>query len=520
MSLFKIMKDILFISPNNARNIYQNLSTKYSAIEPPTWALLLSESCRSKGFSVAILDCLAENLSADESYKRILEINPRIICFVVYGQNVNAGTTNMSGATYLSSYLKEKNVVQPICFVGSHIQALPVETLNKEKSIDIGLCNEGVYSIWNLLKIRNFNFENLKKIKGIVFRSKNEIVVNEPEVVVPQERMDIDLPGYAWDLLPKHKKPLDLYRSPMWHAEYDEDKRSPYAALQSSLGCQFKCDFCMINIINRNDNDEIGVASNYSKMRFWSTEFIIKEFKKLYNYGVRTIRIVDEMFLLNPKYYKPLCEELKKINKDDDLRMWAYSRIDTVKNPEILNLVRSAGIKWLCLGIESGNKNIRLEVSKGKFEDVDVRKIVKQIHDADIEVMANYIFGLPGDDKESMKETFDLSKELCTSGWNTYAAMALPGSKLYKLAVQNNHKLPENYEGYSFHSYNTQPLPTEKLKPYEILSYRDKCYKDYHTDISFLKRIEKKYGKKAAQNIVEMSKIKLKRKIIEESNKD
>ena len=520
MSLFKIMKDILFISPNNARNIYQNLSTKYSAIEPPTWALLLSESCRSKGFSVAILDCLAENLSADESYKRILEINPRIICFVVYGQNVNAGTTNMSGATYLSSYLKEKNVVQPICFVGSHIQALPVETLNKEKSIDIGLCNEGVYSIWNLLKIRNFNFENLKKIKGIVFRSKNEIVVNEPEVVVPQERMDIDLPGYAWDLLPKHKKPLDLYRSPMWHAEYDEDKRSPYAALQSSLGCQFKCDFCMINIINRNDNDEIGVASNYSKMRFWSTEFIIKEFKKLHNYGVRTIRIVDEMFLLNPKYYKPLCEELKKINKDDDLRMWAYSRIDTVKNPEILNLVRSAGIKWLCLGIESGNKNIRLEVSKGKFEDVDVRKIVKQIHDADIEVMANYIFGLPGDDKESMKETFDLSKELCTSGWNTYAAMALPGSKLYKLAVQNNHKLPENYEGYSFHSYNTQPLPTEKLKPYEILSYRDKCYKDYHTDISFLKRIEKKYGKKAAQNIVEMSKIKLKRKIIEESNKD
>ncbi len=514
------MKDILFISPNNARNIYQNLSTKYSAIEPPTWALLLAESCRSKNFSVSILDCLAENLTAEESYERIVKINPRIICFVVYGQNVNAGTTNMSGATYLSSYLKKKNMTQPICFIGSHIQALPIETLNNEKSIDIGVCNEGVYAVWNLLKLKNFNFENLKTIKGIAFRSKNKIVINEPEIVVPQERMDIDLPGYAWDLLPKDKKPLDLYRSPMWHAEYDENKRSPYAALQSSLGCQFKCDFCMINIINRNDNDEIGVASNYSKMRFWSTDFIIKEFKKLYDYGVRTIRIVDEMFLLNPKYYKPLCEELKKINKNDELRMWAYSRIDTVKNPEILNLVRSAGIKWLCLGIESGNKNIRLEVSKGKFEDVDVKKIVQQIHDADIEVMANYIFGLPGDDKESMRETFDLSKELCTSGWNTYAAMALPGSKLYKLAVQNNQKLPENYEGYSFHSYNTQPLPTEKLEPYEILSYRDKCFEDYHNDASFLKRIEKKYGKKAAQNIVEMSKIKLKRRIIEESNKD
>ncbi len=511
------MKDILFISPNNARKIYQNLSTKYSAIEPPTWALLLSQSCRSKGYSVSILDCLAENLSIEEAYSRIIDLNPKIICFVVYGQNVNAGTTNMSGATELSNFLKQKGLMQPICFIGSHVQALPIDTLRNEKSIDVTFCNEGVYSLWNFLKLEKYEEEDLKKIKGIAFRAKNEIIINEPEQIVPQDRMDIDLPGYAWDLLPKKNKPLDLYRSPMWHAEYDQNKRSPYAALQTSLGCQFKCDFCMINIINRNDNDEVGVSSNYNKMRYWSTDFIIKEFTKLYNYGVRTIRIVDEMFLLNPKYYKPLCEQLKKLNKDDELRMWAYSRIDTVKRPEILRLVRSAGIKWLCLGIESGNKDIRLEVSKGKFEDVDVRKIVKQIHEADIEIMANYIFGLPGDDHESMKNTYELSKELCTSGWNTYAAMALPGSRLYKLALQKNYKLPENYEGYSFHSYNTQPLPTDALEPHEILSYRDKCYKDYHNHKNFLQRIEKKYGRKAAENIIEMSKVNLKRKIIEDA---
>ena len=37
------------------------------------------------------------------------------------------------------------------------------------------------------------------------------------------------------------------------------------------------------------------------------------------------------MFLLNPKYYKPLCEKLSELNTDDSLRMWAYSRIDTVR---------------------------------------------------------------------------------------------------------------------------------------------------------------------------------------------
>ena len=139
------------------------------------------------------------------------------------------------------------------------------------------------------------------------------------------------------------------------------------------------------------------------------------------------------------------------------------------------------------------------------------------MHEVDIEVMANYIFGLPGDDKESMKKTFELSKELCTSGWNTYAAMALPGSALYKDAIKNNIPLPDNYEGYSFHSYNTLPLPTKYLTPAEILKYRDECFHEYHTFPNFLNRIEKKYGVKAKNNIVEMSKIRLKRKIIEEN---
>ena len=85
------------------------------------------------------------------------------------------------------------------------------------------------------------------------------------------------------------------------------------------------------------------------------------------------------MFLLNPKYYIPLCEKLAERNKDDLLRIWSYSRVDTVKRPEILNLVRKAGIKWLALGIESGDKSIRLEVSKGKFEDVDVKKVISKV---------------------------------------------------------------------------------------------------------------------------------------------
>jgi anaerobic magnesium-protoporphyrin IX monomethyl ester cyclase len=513
------MIDVVFITPNNSQGIYQGLSNKYSAIETPTWSLLLAESCRSKNYKVAIIDTLAEQLTDQQTYEKIISLNPRLICFVVYGQNVNAGTTNMSGATRLSKFLKLKKIKSPISYLGSHVQALPKKTLEDETSIDIVFLNEGVYAIWNLLSLNDLSKKNLKKINGIAFRDVSNITINKPEIVVPQNRMDIDLPGYAWDLLPFKSKPFDLYRSPMWHAEYINENRSPYAAIQTSLGCAFKCDFCMINIINKNDSEEIGVSSNYSGMRFWSTQFIIKEFDKLFNYGVNTIRIVDEMFLLNPKYYIPLCNALKERNKLDKFKFWAYSRIDTVKRKEILNLIRSAGIKWLCLGIESGDKAIRLEVAKGKFEDVDVKKIIEQIHEAGIEVMANYIYGLPGDTEETINKTFQLSLELNTSGWNTYAAMALPGSSLYKKAILNNIKLPENYEGFSFHSYNTQPLPTEKLSAAKILELRDKKFIEYHLSKKFLERIKYKFGTEAMINIRDMTKIKLKRKIIDEAQK-
>ena len=245
------MIDIVFIAPSNSSNTYQSLSIKYSAIEPPTWALLLAENTRSKGFKPAIIDSLAEELNDQAVIERINILKPRVICLVVYGQNVNAGTTNMSGAVRLAEAIKESNIEVPIGFIGSHVQALPKLTLEKEKSIDFVFLNEGVYSIINILKLQNINRDSLIKVNGLAVRFDTKIIFTPSEKIVPNDKMDYDLPGYAWDLLPFDKKPLDLYRSPFWHAEYKEEFRSPYAAIQTSIGCQFQCNFCMINLINK-----------------------------------------------------------------------------------------------------------------------------------------------------------------------------------------------------------------------------------------------------------------------------
>ena len=240
--------DVLFINPDSSAKAYQGLAKLYSAIEPPTWALLLAESCRNKGFEVSILDCDAEKLSLDLSVQRIEELRPRLTVFVVYGQNPNSGTTSMIGALALASALKEQHPEVPICFVGSHTSALPLEVLSYG-CVDIVLLNEGVYALHNLLK-SNLG-DDLQHIKGIGYKKRGPAnlkipTINPSQSVVPQDRMDQDLPGYAWDLLPYRNKPLDLYRAHFWHAEFDHEKRTPFAAIYTSLGCHFGCDFCIL----------------------------------------------------------------------------------------------------------------------------------------------------------------------------------------------------------------------------------------------------------------------------------
>ena len=127
----------------------------------------------------------------------------------------------MAGAISLCSLLKKHNDQIITSFIGSHVQALPKETMIKEKEIDIAFTNDGVYSLLNVLSLTNIKFENLKKIKGLCIRDlDNNVLPNSPERQF-RKKNGYDLPGYAWDLLPYKNKPLDLYRAHFWHGNYD-----------------------------------------------------------------------------------------------------------------------------------------------------------------------------------------------------------------------------------------------------------------------------------------------------------
>ena len=161
--------------------------------------------------------------------------------------------------------------------------------------------------------------------------------------------------------------------------------------------------------------------------------------------------------------------------------------------------MKKAGIKWLALGIESSSEHVRDGVIKGRFDNYDIEGIVKKVRDMGFNVGANYIFGLPEDNYDSMNETFDLALRINSEWANFYSAMAYPGSKLHLMANQNSWKLPESkngpgWIGYSQHAYECLPLRTQHVKASNVLNFRDKAFNTYFKNSNYKKLIKNSFG--------------------------
>ena len=120
---------------------------------------------------------------------------------------------------------------------------------------------------------------------------------------------------------------------------------------------------------------------------------------------------------------------------------------------------------------------------------------MRQIQEAGISVIGNFIFGLPDDDLESMRADARAgATELNCEFANFYSAMAYPGSPLYAMAVEKGWALPQTWSGFSQHSYDCLPLPTEKVSAAEVLKFRDMAFDRYFTEKRYLDMVTQKFG--------------------------
>jgi len=490
--MIKKKVDLVLINPGDRKQVFQDLGKEIAAIEPPFWVAVIAAYLRNNNFTVQIIDANAENISPDETALRVREINPLLAAIIVYGSQPSASTQNMTIAGKICRSLKE-NTSSKIALGGLHPSALPKRTIEEEK-VDFVIEGEGPFTLKSLLELLRADTNDYSKVPGLWYCENGDVRNNERAPLI--KNLDEGLPVAAWDLLPMQK-----YRAHNWHCFDDIENRMPYGAIYTSLGCPYSCVFCCIN-----------APFGKSGIRYRSPQLVIEEIGALVEkHGVKNLKIVDELFVLNEQHYMTIVDLI--LQRGYDLNMWAYARIDSIKF-ENLDKMKKGGINWLGLGIESASEHVRDGVNK-QMRKKNIKEVVRRIQDAGIRIGANYIFGLPDDTMDTMQETLDFAVELNAELSNFYCAMAYPGSKLYDNAIKEGWELPKEWHGFSQHSYDMLPLPTKHLTAKEVLRFRDNAFHKYFESANYLKMLEEKFGMKVKEHIQEMTKTRLRRKLLE-----
>ncbi|HBI41634.1 MAG TPA: B12-binding domain-containing radical SAM protein [Planctomycetales bacterium] len=494
--------DLLLVNPSSRTQVYQSLANELAAVENPVWAGLMASFCRTGGLSVELIDGEAEGLSADQLAERVRDAAPLLTAVVAYGQQPSASTQVMTAAGRVCTAVKKLAPEQKVILVGGHVTALPERTLAEEDA-DFVAAGEGLHTLVDLVEALKTPCPDLAQVPGLWHRDAGRPRVTPDRPLVSD--LDVRMPNQAWDLLP-----MVRYRAHNWHC-LDGRDRQPYAAIYTTLGCPFHCSFCCIQAPFRTGERAGGLRETSNSYRYWSVDAVLAQIDVLVQrYGIRNIKIADEMFVLNRKHILGICEGL--IRRKYDLNLWAYARVDTVKEG-MLDKLREAGFTWLALGIEAGSERVRAGVDK-RFDQQQVFEVVGQVRAAGINVIGNYIFGLPEDDAETMGATLDLAVELNCEFANFYSAMAYPGSPLYERAARQGVPLPSAWTGYSQHSRDCLPLPTRHLTAREVLGFRDKAFTSYYTNPHYLNMVERRFGREMVEHLRRMTDVPLQRDLL------
>ena len=264
------------------------------------------------------------------------------------------------------------------------------------------------------------------------------------------------------------------YRAHNWHT-LGQDPWG-YGVIYTSFGCSFTCQFCNIHALY-----------NSRKVQFRDPQAVFREVDMMVRKGVKHLKICDELFTLNSGHVDLICAGLKPYN----LNIWAYARVGTVSSG-MLARMKDAGINWLAIGFESADPVVRKltqkKVSGGRTNDA-----IRMIREAGINIIGNFMFGLPGDTTESMQMTADWAEEQNFEYVNYYVALPYPGSDWYKSSRLNPHK----WEDFSQFSVT-------KAADREVVRFRNQAFINYFARRRYEDIIEEKFGEKAKQEIRKM----------------
>ena len=399
---------IILLCGINAKFIHTNLAIRQ----------LKGYAEKNSSHNINIVEFTINNYT-DEMLKTIYEKKPDVLGFSCYIWNIEI-------VKKLCLLIKKVLPDTTIILGGPEVSYNPTEIL-KTFSCDFVISGEGEKAFLSLIDALQTK-SSYDNIAGISFKNDTQIISNPS------------------------KQGIDMAKLPFPYTDFTqvENKICYYEA---SRGCPFGCKYCLSSI-------ERGV-------RFAPIEKVKKELKLFLDNSVEQVKFVDRTFNADKKFAKQIIQFL--IENDNGKTNFHFEVEAGLLDDELINLLSSArkGLFQLEIGIQSTNKSTLKAINRNNDMKQIEYCITKLQRNKNIHLHLDLIAGLPLEDFESFKKSFNDVYRLDPHQLQLGFLKILKGSAMEKLCTE--------------YDINYSPFP-----PYEVLSTHCLSY----NDILILKGVE------------------------------
>ena len=302
----------------------------------------------------------------------------------------------------IAEMMKDANPQLKVAFVG------PPVTIEPEKALQNNVVDFVVRREFDYQIAAYANGNPLEQLPGVSFRNNSSIVHN------PEGRAIENLDDLPW-VTKTYKRDLDItrYNVPFLH--------HPYISLYTSRGCPAMCTFCLW-----------PQTHSGHRWRLRSSDDVAAEVRYALNAfpEIKEIFFDDDTFNYRKARTLELCAKLKPLKFT-----WSCtSRVTT--DYETLKAMKESGCRLLIVGYESGDPQILKNIKKGATIEMALR-FTEDCKKLGLVIHGDFIVGLPGETRETIRRTIDFAKRLDTETIQVAIAHALPGTELYDYGAQN-----------------------------------------------------------------------------------
>jgi radical SAM superfamily enzyme YgiQ (UPF0313 family) len=367
----------------------------------PLGLACVAAAADGQGHTLKMLNLMIQTDTQKALHEAIADFNPEIIGISVR----NIDDQNMENPKFLLETVKDvvincrKYSDATIVLGGAGYSIFPQATLDFLDA-DIGIQGEGESAFLNLLN-RLHDKKNLSEIPGLYLPGQKS--QRESEYIKSLADIPLPLPDVHLST------PSTLKDQEIW------------IPFQSRRGCPLDCSYCSTatiegRIIRKHDPKKVVDAiSRYAEV------------------GLDHFFFVDNTFNLPTAYANTLCEQLISSRLNVTWRCILYPwKVDD----ELVEKMAMAGCKEVSLGFESGSEKILANMNK-KYLPTDVHQISERLKKFGIGRMGFLLFGSPGENKETARESLEFADSLSLEAMKiTIGIRIYPQTSLAQTAIK------------------------------------------------------------------------------------